>query len=140
MNKPVKNLDLRGIPPFERHAKIFEMWNSLKEEEILRITNDHEPKPLYYQFKAEYKGQFEWNYEKQGPEDWIFTIKKILDKAGRKQEIKSLIKQLKTEKDASRLKEKAKDILKNVSPTDLGLIEQKIIEEGATRKEMRKLC
>ena len=140
MNKPVKNLDLRGIPPFERHAKIFEMWNSLKEEEILRITNDHEPKPLYYQFEAEYKGQFEWNYEKQGPKDWIFTIKKILDKIDKKQEIKNLIKQLKTEKDVSRLKEKAKDILKNVSPTDLGLIEQEIIEEGTTRKEMRKLC
>jgi|SRR3989338_3165807 len=140
MREATKTLDLRNMLPFERHSKIFEMWNSLEEGETLKIINDHEPKPLYYQFEAEHKGQFEWNYEKQGPEDWIFTIKKILDKAGRKQEIKSLIKQLKTEKDASRLKEKAKDILKNVSPTDLGLIEQEIIEEGATRKEMRKLC
>src|SRR3989338_9835261 len=140
MREATKTLDLRNMLPFERHSKIFEMWNSLEEGETLKIINDHEPKPLYYQFEAEHKGQFEWNYEKQGPEDWIFTIKKILDKAGRKQEIKSLIKQLKTEKDANRLKEKAKDILKNVSPTDLGLIEQEIIEEGTTRKEMRKLC
>ena len=141
MNKPVKNLDLRGIPPFERHAKIFEMWNSLKEEEILRITNDHEPKPLYYQFKAEYKGQFEWNYEKQGPEDWIFTIKKISAKdKTKKQEIKNLIRQLNTGESVSKLKEKAKSMLKNIAPKDLGLIEQEIIEEGTTRKEMRKLC
>src|SRR3989344_4231411 len=140
MKWPIKNLDLRNMPPFERHTKIFEMWGNLKEGETLRIINDHEPKPLYYQFEAEYKGQFEWNYEKQGPKDWIFTIKKILDKIDKKQEIKNLIKQLKTEEDVSRLKEKAKDILKNVSPTDLGLIEQEIIEEGATRKEMRKLC
>ena len=140
MKEAAKTLDLRNMPPFERHSKIFEMWNSLKQGETLRIINDHEPKPLYYQFEAEYKGQFEWNYEKQGPKDWIFTIKKILDKIDKKQEIKNLIKQLKTEKDVSRLKEKAKDILKNVSPTDLGLIEQEIIEEGATRKEMRKLC
>ncbi|MDZ4226627.1 MAG: DUF438 domain-containing protein, partial [Candidatus Pacearchaeota archaeon] len=63
-----------------------------------------------------------------------------LNEADRKQEIKNLIKQLKTEKDASRLKEKAKNILKNISPTDLGLIEQEIIREGTTREEMRKLC
>ena len=140
MKKATKILDLRNMPPFERHSKIFEMWNSLKAGETLKIINDHEPKPLYYQFEAEHKGQFEWNYEKQGPEDWIFTIKKVSDKVDRKQEIKKLIKQLKTKKDVSRLKEKAKDILKNVSPTDLGLIEQEIIEEGTTRKEMRKLC
>ena len=140
MKEAAKTLDLRNMPPFERHSRIFEMWNILKEGETLKIINDHEPKPLYYQFEAEHKGQFEWNYEKQGPEYWIFTIKKILDKVDRKQEIKSLIKQLKTDDDISRLKEKAKDILKNISPTDLGLIEQEIIEEGATRKEMRKLC
>ncbi len=134
------NLDLRKLIPFERHSKIFEMWNSLKEGETLRIINDHEPKPLYYQLEAEHRGEFEWNYEKQGPKDWIFKIKKISDKIDKKQEIKNLIKQLKTEKDVSRLKGKAKNLLKNVSPTELGLIEQEIINEGVTRKEMRKLC
>ena len=140
MKEATKTLDLRNMPPFERHSRIFDMWGSLKEGETLKITNDHEPKPLYYQFEAEYKGLFEWNYEKQGPEDWIFTIKKISDKIDRKQEIKNLIKQLKTEGDVSRLKEEAKAILKNISPTDLGIIEQEIIKEGTTREEMRKLC
>jgi|TARA_B100001964_G_C14129249_1_gene552078 uncharacterized protein (DUF2249 family) len=77
MKESVKNLDLRNLPPPERHTKIFKMWDSLSLNETLRIINDHEPKPLYYQFEAEQKGQFEWNYEKQGPIDWIFTIKKI---------------------------------------------------------------
>ncbi|MEK6859852.1 MAG: DUF438 domain-containing protein [Nanoarchaeota archaeon] len=136
----IKNLDLRELIPFERHSKIFDMWNSLKGGETLRIINDHEPKPLYYMFQAEHKGEFEWGYEEEGPEDWIFTIKRISDKIDRKQEIKDLIKQLKTQEDVSILKEKAKDILKNLSPTELGIIEQEIIEEGTTRKEMRKLC
>ena len=117
MKESIKTLDLRDMPPFERHSKIFGMWNSLKEGETLRIINDHEPQPLYYQFEAEHKGQFKWNYEKQGPEDWIFTIKKVSNKVDRKQEIKNLIKQLKTKEDVDRLKEKAKNILKNVSPT-----------------------
>ena len=134
------NLDLRELIPFERHSKIFDNWNSLKQGEVLRIINDHEPKPLYYMFQAEHKGEFEWEYEQKGPEDWIFTIKKTSDKVNRKQEIKNLIKQLKAKEDVSKLKEKAKDILKNLSPIELGLIEQEIIEEGATRKEMRKLC
>src|SRR3989338_10446762 len=124
----VKNLDLRNMMPFERHSNIFKMWNSLKEGETLRIINDHEPKPLYYLFEAEHKGQFEWNYEKKGPKDWIFAIKKINKDDIKKQEIKELIKQLKSEKDASELKKKAKSILKNISPTDLAIIEQEIIQ------------
>ncbi len=134
------NLDLRKLLPFERHSRIFENWNALKEGEVLRIINDHEPKPLYYMFQAEYKGQFKWGYEKQGPKDWIFTIERISNKIDKKQEIKNLIKQLKTKKDVSGLKEKAKGMLKNISPTELGLIEQEIINEGVTRKEMKKLC
>jgi len=137
----VKNLDLRNMMPFERHSSIFKMWNSLKEGETLRIINDHEPKPLYYLFEAEHKGQFEWKYEKKGPKDWIFAIKKISNTDNiKKQEIKELIKQLKSEKNVSELKKKAKGILKNISPTDLAIIEQEIIQEGTTREEMRKLC
>ena len=67
----IKDLDLRSMPPFERHEKIFEKWNSLKEGQILRITNDHDPKTLHYQFEAEYNGKYEWEYKQQGPKDWI---------------------------------------------------------------------
>jgi uncharacterized protein (DUF2249 family) len=47
----------------------------LQPGEILRIINDHDPKPLYYQFAAEQKGKFEWQYEQRGPVDWIANIK-----------------------------------------------------------------
>ena len=73
----IMELDLRPMPPFERHEKIFQMWGALKSGETLRITNDHDPKPLYYQFEAEYKGQYEWEYEQSGPKDWIVKIKKV---------------------------------------------------------------
>ena len=52
-------LDLRSLPPFERHEKIFQMWNALSPGETLRITNDHDPAPLHYQFEAEYKNQYQ---------------------------------------------------------------------------------
>ncbi len=75
--KQMLELDLRPIMPFERHEKIFEMWDALSSGETLRITNDHDPKPLHYQFEAEYKGQYEWEYEQEGPKDWIVKIKKV---------------------------------------------------------------
>ena len=142
MREKIKNLDLRNMPPFERHTRIFQMWNSLKKGESLRIINDHEPKPLYYQFEAEHKGGFEWDYEKKGPKDWIFRIKKLKVDANEenKKKIKVLIKQLHSGADIDKIKEKGKDILKDVSSTDLAIIEQEIIQEGVTRKEMRKLC
>ncbi|MDP3879176.1 MAG: DUF438 domain-containing protein [Dehalococcoidales bacterium] len=70
-------LDLRTIMPFERHELIFEKWDALKSGETLKIINDHDPKPLHYQFEAEYKAQYEWEYEQQGPKDWIVKIKKL---------------------------------------------------------------
>ena len=30
MNAKIQTLDLRPMPPFERHEKIFEVWDSLK--------------------------------------------------------------------------------------------------------------
>src|SRR3989338_10891043 len=133
------NLDLRKLIPFERHEKIFENWNALKNREILRITNDHEPKPLYYLFQAEYKGQFKWEYEKQGPKDWIFKITKI-SQDNKREKIREMLKKLQKENVSNKLKEEAKIMLKNISQTELALIEQEIIKEGITRKEMRKLC
>lgn len=73
----VVDLDLRRIMPFERHELIFEKWDVLNSGDTLKITNDHDPKPLHYQFEAEYNGLYEWEYEQQGPRDWIVKVKKI---------------------------------------------------------------
>ncbi len=35
MNDKIKTLDLRAMPPAERHRKIFETWNSLDSGETL---------------------------------------------------------------------------------------------------------
>ncbi len=136
----IKDLDVRKILPFERHTKIFEVWNNLKVGEFFRLTNDHDPRPLYYLFEVEHKGKFEWDYEQNGPKDWIVRIKKISRKDDKKEKIKSLIKQLRSKEDISNIKKEEKDILKSISPTDLALIEQEMIREGMSREEMKKLC
>ena len=70
-------LDLRELPPPERHKQIFELWDALNPGETLKIINDHDPKPLRYQFEAEYKDQYEWVFDEEGPKDWVFRITRI---------------------------------------------------------------
>ena len=70
------NLDVRALPPMQRHSLIFETYHHLGQGESYVLVNDHDPKPLYYQFEAEHEGQFTWAYEEQGPEVWRVRIGK----------------------------------------------------------------
>jgi uncharacterized protein (DUF2249 family)/hemerythrin-like domain-containing protein len=67
-------LDVRQIPPRERHPLIFQTFEALQVGERFQLVNDHDPKPLFYQFKAEREGQFSWEYLEQGPSVWRVTI------------------------------------------------------------------
>ncbi|WP_222919085.1 DUF2249 domain-containing protein [Natrinema sp. SYSU A 869] len=46
-------LDVRDIPPVNRHPTIHDEFDALESGESLTIVNDHEPKPLFYEFEAE---------------------------------------------------------------------------------------
>jgi uncharacterized protein (DUF2249 family) len=70
-------VDVRQTPPAQRHPMIFGTFESLKPGQSLELVNDHDPKPLFYQFQAELTGQFEWNYLERGPEVWRVEIRKI---------------------------------------------------------------
>ncbi|MHB1005337.1 MAG: DUF2249 domain-containing protein [Chloroflexota bacterium] len=70
-------LDVREMPPWERHPTIFEAFEALAVGDTLKLVNDHEPKPLYYQFTVERPGQVEWQSEEVGPREWVARIKKI---------------------------------------------------------------
>ena len=72
----VDELDVRQIPPAMRHEAIFRMYHNLNPAASFIITVDHDPKPLYYQFSAEYAGKFNWEYIKSGPEIWQVRIGK----------------------------------------------------------------
>lgn len=70
-------LDIRKLSPWERHPRIFSVWDELQSGDSIRIINDHDPKPLYYQMEAEAKGTFSWRYDQKGPVDWVFTMTKL---------------------------------------------------------------
>lgn len=70
-------LDVRHLPPPQRHPLIFGTFERLKPGEWFELVNDHDPKPLYYQFAAERAGQFRWEYVEQGPEVWRVRIGRV---------------------------------------------------------------
>lgn len=67
-------LDVRTIIPRERHRQIFDILRGLDPGDSLTITNDHDPRPLYYQLQAEHPDQFSWIYEENGPDIWRVEI------------------------------------------------------------------
>ncbi|MEO8394047.1 MAG: DUF2249 domain-containing protein [Chloroflexota bacterium] len=70
-------IDVRPIPPRERHPLIFQTFEALQTGELFQLVNDHDPKPLFYQFKAEREGQFSWEYLEQGPGVWRVNIGRV---------------------------------------------------------------
>ncbi|WP_201361284.1 DUF2249 domain-containing protein [Dictyobacter formicarum] len=73
----IETLDVRNMQPRERHPAIFARLDALKQGDILRLINDHDPAPLRYQLLAERPDMFTWKPEKQGPEEWIIRIQKV---------------------------------------------------------------
>lgn len=67
-------LDIRPIPPAQRHPLIFDRFAALEPGQGFILVNDHNPKPLYYQFQAELTGQFTWDYLEEGPAVWRVRI------------------------------------------------------------------
>jgi uncharacterized protein (DUF2249 family) len=72
----VEEFDLRPYPPAKRHDMVFETFEDLEPDEAFIFTNDHDPKPLYYQMEAESDVDFRWDYLDEGPEKWRVKIVK----------------------------------------------------------------
>lgn len=72
-----QTLDVRTIAPRERHPLIFQTFDALNDGEFFELVNDHDPKPLYYQFLHERPNEFEWEYVKTGDDaEWRVRIYK----------------------------------------------------------------
>lgn len=70
-------LDVWQVPPAQCHPLIFSTFESLAPGEAFVLLNDHDPKPLYYQFSFERSGQFTCDYLEQGPLDWRVRVGKV---------------------------------------------------------------
>ncbi|WP_255151249.1 DUF2249 domain-containing protein [Halorarius halobius] len=71
-------LDLRDVPPAERHPLIHERFEELDAGEALTLVNDHDPKPLFYEMQAEVDAFDADGYavEERGPDEFVATLPK----------------------------------------------------------------
>lgn len=74
--KEANFIDVTLLVPRMKHPTIFQRFDELSDGEDLTISNDHDPKPLYYQLLSERGEIFQWDYLQQGPERWVVRITK----------------------------------------------------------------
>jgi len=70
----VQELDVRALPHGRRHEVIFSTYDLLSPGGEFVIVNDHDPKPLRYQFEAQHTDEFTWDYLESGPELWRVRV------------------------------------------------------------------
>ena len=70
-------LDVRILPPREKHPTIFATFDGLEPGASFVILNDHDPVPLRYQFMAERPDAFSWEYLEDGPETWRVRLTRV---------------------------------------------------------------
>ena len=75
-SKVVSEFDLRPHSPAQRHEMVFRAFDELEPGEAFIFTNDHDPKPLYYQIEAESRQPFTWDYLRTDPEVWRVRVGK----------------------------------------------------------------
>lgn len=71
---PANTIDVRTIAPRDRHTQIFARFDALQLGDAMVLVNDHDPRPLFYQFGERRGGQFDWTYLQSGPELWQVQI------------------------------------------------------------------
>ncbi|WP_041798914.1 DUF2249 domain-containing protein [Rhodopseudomonas palustris] len=69
-------LDVREIPPQQRHEIIPRLFDNLQPGQGMQIIVDHDPRPLRYFFESVHGDDCQWNYLEQGPEVWRVELRR----------------------------------------------------------------
>ncbi len=79
MHQYMTRLDIRDIQPVNRHPTIHDEFEALEPGETLTIVNDHEPKPLFYEFQAEVESFDADGYEveQHAPDEFVARFPKL---------------------------------------------------------------
>lgn len=77
MENYTSTVNATEYPPQIKHKVIFETFDALQSGEAMLLINDHDPKPLYFQFGIERPNQFTWEYIEQGPVTFRVKIGRV---------------------------------------------------------------
>ncbi len=88
----VKTLNVKGLEHREREQLIFPSIESLKEGQTIRLLFEFNPLPLVHMLGAR-KG-FDTAYAREGPEEWVLTIRRNMPGSDGKEQLKELLYQI----------------------------------------------
>lgn len=71
---PSEDMDVRVLEPIERHRQLLKIFHDLPVGESFIFINDHDPIPLYYEFKSVHGDVVGWEYLKKGGRDWKVKV------------------------------------------------------------------
>lgn len=75
--------DVRVLIPIERHKKLLKDFKELPVGESFIFINDHDPKPLYYEFRSVYGDVVGWEYLNRGGREWKVKVTRTEASKGR---------------------------------------------------------
>lgn len=79
-----EELDVRNLIPIKRHEKLLKLFKELPAGDSFVFINDHDPKPLYYEFRSIYGDVVGWEYLQRDPEEWKVRVSRTEPSKGRK--------------------------------------------------------
>ncbi len=86
MNQETKSneeLDVRVLVPIQRHEKLIKLFKELPVGENFIFINDHDPLPLYYEFRSIYGDVVGWEYLNRGGREWKVKVTRTEASQGR---------------------------------------------------------
>ena len=78
-----KELDVRVLVPIKRHELLLKLFKELPAGETFIFINDHDPIPLYYEFKSVYGDVVGWEYLNRGGREWKVKVTRTEASEGR---------------------------------------------------------
>jgi len=76
-------LDVRVLIPIQRHELLVGLFKDMKAGETFTFINDHDPIPLYYEFKSIYGDVVGWEYLNRGGREWKVKVTRTEDSKAR---------------------------------------------------------
>ena len=75
--KRERSLDVRAIPTWDRHPRIFAAFAGLHDDASLTLITDHEPRPLRLEFEQRHPGEFVWEQRQVGVGRWEVGLRRL---------------------------------------------------------------
>ena len=75
-------LDVRVLVPIKRHELLIKLFKDLPVDDSFVFINDHDPLPLFYEFRSIYGDVVGWEYLNRGGRDWKVKVTRLEESKG----------------------------------------------------------